>query len=287
MIKVSRKLNWISSIQPDPLIDELAKEMQQFYSLDQSYFSEIDFTANNWINEQLHCYKEIVKHAQSSTAVCEVGCGRANILKHFPEIRSKYTGFDFSQTLMKENTAAFPGAAFFSFISPEVFPVGDAKFDLVFCVFVLEHVTRPAAFLDECRRILKPGGKLVIFCPDYLGRGRMTSQRSGYSEGNAKAKLKRYHFLDALVTLFDNRIRIPYRCRQYARKAEQSPLFLINCSPVVFIDNFQPDVDAVYVTYKKEMITYLRNDFNELTNVDSLRQVEQKQKIIFLQMQKK
>ncbi len=34
--------------------------------------------------------------------------------------------------------------------------------DVVLCYDVFEHVSRPAAVLDECYRILKPGGKMLI-----------------------------------------------------------------------------------------------------------------------------
>lgn len=287
MATISRKLNWVSSLKNREAIEELAKSLQQFYSSDNSYFSVNEMTADNWINSDAYFYKKIAGEAGTATAVCEIGCGRANILKHFPQFQSKYTGLDFSETMLANNAKNYPGAQFFTFNSPEVFPVGDEKFDLVFCVFVLEHVSRPAVFLDECKRILKPGGKLLILCPDFLGCGRMTSQRAGYSEGNAKEKFKKYKFIDALVTLFDNRIRIPFICRQYAKKAAVSPLFLVNCSPVLLADNFKHDADAVYVTYKKEITTYLRQSFRELPNDDLLSHCEKNQRAIFLQMIKK
>lgn len=34
---------------------------------------------------------------------------------------------------------------------------------------VLEHIVDPRAFLDECHRIMKPGGKLVVDVPDFYG----------------------------------------------------------------------------------------------------------------------
>jgi SAM-dependent methyltransferase len=287
MATISRKINWVSSLKNKEAIEKLGQSLQQFYSSDNSYFSNIDFTVNNWIDTQAYGYKKIVEYAETAAAVCEIGCGKANILKHYPAFCSKYTGLDFSAAMLADNAKKYPGAQFFTFESPEVFPAGNEKFDLVFCVFVLEHVSRPAVFLDECKRILKPGGKLVILCPDFLGRGRMTSQRSGYSEGNAKEKLKKYKFIDAIVTLFDNRVRIPYICKQYAQKAAVEPLFLVNCSPVMFVDKFIPDVDAVYVTYKKEIVAYLKQDFSEIFNDEVLRQLELKRKVIFLQMEKK
>jgi SAM-dependent methyltransferase len=38
----------------------------------------------------------------------------------------------------------------------------DASFDLVFSTQVLEHVEDPQFYLRECRRLLKPGGKLIL-----------------------------------------------------------------------------------------------------------------------------
>lgn len=38
----------------------------------------------------------------------------------------------------------------------------DASFDLVLSTQVFEHVEDPAAYLRECHRLLKPGGKLIL-----------------------------------------------------------------------------------------------------------------------------
>lgn len=42
---------------------------------------------------------------------------------------------------------------------------GDATFDAVFLIEVLEHVTEPARAIAEIRRVLKPGGSLVLSVP--------------------------------------------------------------------------------------------------------------------------
>ena len=286
MRQASRRINWVSSLHESKEIFELQIAMEQFYSSDKSYFSDIDFTANNWIRDDLDGYKKIVDLVDMSQSVCEIGCGAANILKHYPAFHSKYTGLDFSEKLLQANLTKYPAAKFLTFKSPNFFPVKDQLFDFVFCVFVLEHVTKPATFLDECKRILKPGGKLIILCPDYLSRGRMTSQRSGYSAGTARAKLRQRKWLDAIVTLFDNRLRIPLVCHYYARKAALQPLFLVNCSPVLFEDDFTHDSDAVYVTYKTEIKNYLGTHLTEIKNGIKLKEYEQQQKVIFLQMEK-
>ncbi|MGQ0501824.1 MAG: class I SAM-dependent methyltransferase [Panacagrimonas sp.] len=45
-------------------------------------------------------------------------------------------------------------------------PVRDGSFDLVVCFNVIEHLPDPAAALNEMRRVLAPGGVLLLGCPD-------------------------------------------------------------------------------------------------------------------------
>ncbi|OZB49602.1 MAG: hypothetical protein B7X60_00570 [Polynucleobacter sp. 39-45-136] len=46
-------------------------------------------------------------------------------------------------------------------------PVKSATVDLVLCTQVLEHVSQPWQLISECRRVLKPGGFLVLSAPFY------------------------------------------------------------------------------------------------------------------------
>ena len=47
----------------------------------------------------------------------------------------------------------------------EALPLADASFDGVLFLDVLEHVTNQRAVISEIRRILKPGGTLIISVP--------------------------------------------------------------------------------------------------------------------------
>jgi SAM-dependent methyltransferase len=52
--------------------------------------------------------------------------------------------------------------------SAEQIPLDDASVDAVVCFDTLEHVAAHDQVLAEFRRVLKPGGFLVISCPDRL-----------------------------------------------------------------------------------------------------------------------
>jgi 2-polyprenyl-3-methyl-5-hydroxy-6-metoxy-1,4-benzoquinol methylase len=48
----------------------------------------------------------------------------------------------------------------------EGFPVETARFDVVTAGEIIEHMIDEAAFLRECRRVLKPGGRLIVTTPN-------------------------------------------------------------------------------------------------------------------------
>lgn len=47
------------------------------------------------------------------------------------------------------------------------FPFDDNTFDYIFSKSFIEHIIRPDNFLNECYRVLKPGGVIVIMTPDW------------------------------------------------------------------------------------------------------------------------
>jgi len=45
-------------------------------------------------------------------------------------------------------------------------PIADESFDVVIASHLLEHLANPLAAMAECRRVLRPGGRLVLILPD-------------------------------------------------------------------------------------------------------------------------
>jgi SAM-dependent methyltransferase len=63
-------------------------------------------------------------------------------------------------------------------------PLADASVDVLFALHVVEHLPRPADFLHEAHRVLRPGGLLVMATPNPEGLGAkiMKQKWSGYSD---------------------------------------------------------------------------------------------------------
>jgi SAM-dependent methyltransferase len=79
--------------------------------------------------------------------ILDVGCGDRPYAELFPDA----VGFD---------VPGNPHADLHGSI--EAIPVDDASFDVVLCLQVLEHVADPAAAVRELRRVVAPGGRVLL-----------------------------------------------------------------------------------------------------------------------------
>ena len=90
--------------------------------------------------------------------VLDVGCGRQPLRAQVGR-DCTYVGVD------QPATGSRYGAAPAVFANAEALPFCDGVIDTVVCLEVIEHVERPEIALWEARRVLKPGGKLLLSVP--------------------------------------------------------------------------------------------------------------------------
>lgn len=89
--------------------------------------------------------------------VLDVGCGRKPY-RHLVPV-GEYVGLELDTLELRDLGAAD------LYYSGGSFPVPDASFDAVICSQVLEHIFTPMDFLEEIRRVLRPGGSLLLTTP--------------------------------------------------------------------------------------------------------------------------
>jgi glycosyltransferase involved in cell wall biosynthesis/SAM-dependent methyltransferase len=78
-------------------------------------------------------------------------------------------------------------------------PLGDASVDAVVSFETLEHVREHARFMAEVKRVLRPGGKLIVSTPEravYSARGE---------------PVNKYHLLELTAAEFDSLLRVNFR----------------------------------------------------------------------------
>ncbi len=109
------------------------------------------------------------------------GCGVGTYLSRLAPLSGQTIGLDIEFPRVQDSSAFTPlvvcGAG-------EYLPFETNSIDLVFSHEVLEHVQNDQAAIREIARVLKPGGRVVLFCPN---RGYPFETHGIYWRG-------RYHF---------------------------------------------------------------------------------------------
>lgn len=103
--------------------------------------------------------------------VLDLGCGYGGRTVRFAELGARsVAGVEIASELV-EHARVFASAsgvdADFREGAGEALPFADGSFDLILMNDVMEHVVAPAAVLAECRRVLRPGGRVALVFPPY------------------------------------------------------------------------------------------------------------------------
>jgi SAM-dependent methyltransferase len=95
--------------------------------------------------------------------VLEVGCGRGWFLQSLQGRVAAATGLELNREAIAATVTAFPVLAQPLDAFAAAHPQG---FDAVCAFQVLEHISEPGAFLQQCLQALRPGGLLILSTPN-------------------------------------------------------------------------------------------------------------------------
>lgn len=97
--------------------------------------------------------------------ILEVGCGDGSFTRNLAEHSSHVTAVDISASQIARNARAHPEIKFLQHDAAQPLPFADAAFDVIWCSEVLEHLFDPGFAVREMRRVLVPGGRLLVTVP--------------------------------------------------------------------------------------------------------------------------
>ena len=117
----------------------------------------------------------------------DVGCGLGDMLL----FRNNTVGVDINQLNVQYCTSM--GLDVY-LMERDVLPFPDLSFDSVLLDNVLEHIEKPDDLLREIRRVLKPGGNLMIGVPGILGMQSDLDHKVFYSEETLESLANKMSF---------------------------------------------------------------------------------------------
>jgi SAM-dependent methyltransferase len=95
----------------------------------------------------------------------DLGCGAGGFTAVLADAGADVIGVDVAESALARARAAHPGLAFQLVPIEGPLPFEDSSFALVWTSEVIEHVADTARWLSEVRRVLTPGGRLLLTTP--------------------------------------------------------------------------------------------------------------------------
>ncbi len=129
--------------------------------------------------------------------ILDVGCGSGNYLAVLVDLtRARVVGIDPSAAMLDELAQRLPAAE--TRVAPaEAIPYPDASFDLLYSVDVIHHVRDRDAWFREARRVLRPGGLVVMVTDSPTDLARRVPLTSHFPETLAHER-SRYPDIETL-----------------------------------------------------------------------------------------
>ena len=110
-------------------------------------------------------HRHIGKAAQGARRVLEIGVGTGLSLRHYPAT-AEVTAVDLCPAMLaraeRQVARGVPARVTLQLADAERLPFADGSFEMVVLPFVVSVTPEPARLLDEARRLLAPGGQMVM-----------------------------------------------------------------------------------------------------------------------------
>lgn len=232
----------------------LSDALAEFYrNPPPSYYCIADGAARHYNEREQPFHCDLVSQVRPGTRVLEMGCGTAHLCAQVEQRGGFYTGVDHSDALLAENRRRFPSARFLRLGDPL-----SEQFDLVASLYTIEHVVDPPTYLKDMWDACKPGGLLVVICPEFVDSpGFPPSVFFGRTPGRLRKKIQDLALADAVAHVLD--LKRGAAAWKRVAKAAAPGAFWLNLRPrVLFGADYAIDTDAVHLVRRQDIVWFFQ-----------------------------
>jgi SAM-dependent methyltransferase len=173
--------------------------------------------ADNHLVYAIH--ETVFRHAAKTYArgsLLDIGCGRKPLAPIFEPFVTRHIGIDHGETPHGTDALDIVATAY-------RIPLADCSADTILMSAVLEHLERPGDALNECWRLLRPGGHAIITAPFMWPIHEAPRDFYRYSPYGLRFLLEQANFEVVEVRPFSGvwttlALEIAYATRKYQRK---------------------------------------------------------------------
>jgi SAM-dependent methyltransferase len=163
-------------------------------------FAHADYGADTWQASKLQALERYLGElpARPRTLV-DLGCFNGALSERFRRFADRVIGIDVHAQALDEARKKGIEVVHCDVASGEQTPLPDGVADVIVCADVIEHVIDPRLLLAEARRLLRPGGTLLLSTPNmgyWLSRLRLVLGRAPMCTNGVAPGFRSDHWVD-------------------------------------------------------------------------------------------
>jgi SAM-dependent methyltransferase len=145
-----------------------------------------------------------LKGLPRDSAVLAIGCDEAFLAPQLTEYATDVTVLDTSAGQIAQLARRFPEISFFQHQPTNRLPFAHDSFDAIWCCDFLDRVFDPVTALQEMRRVLVPGGRLLLTVPNHGAMRTIIGAIFHDDEGGGSLPRVRHFTKASLAVLADD-----------------------------------------------------------------------------------